>query len=117
MTEELKTYLLEQCRDWMLPEEIRALMRISLTEHGKTVTTKNALAEKKIDLLYGYSDEKTNMLVELGESKLEENIANRILTDHKDEVLNYCPKCEKLARTPKARQCRYCGNKWFDKTN
>jgi hypothetical protein len=113
MDKELKTYLLEQCRNWLRPEEIRALMRISLTENGKTDNSKSTLANKKIDLLYGLSDEKTNNLVELGKLKLEENIANRILTEHKNEVLNYCSKCNRLARTPKARQCRFCGNKWF----
>lgn len=117
MNKELKTYLLEQCRDWMLKEEIKALRRSTLTEHGKTTTTKNALADKKIELFYGYSDEKTNKLVELGKEGLENTIANRILTDHRNEVLNYCQKCGELARTPKARQCRYCGNKWFDKTD
>lgn len=31
MAEEMMKYLLEQCREWMLPEEIRALTRIGLT--------------------------------------------------------------------------------------
>ena len=25
---------------------------------------------------------------------------------------NLCPKCEKLARTPKAKQCRFCKYDW-----
>jgi hypothetical protein len=27
-------------------------------------------------------------------------------------VLNCCPKCDALAKTPKARQCRYCFHDW-----
>jgi hypothetical protein len=37
----------------------------------------------------------------------------RILNEHRDKiVLNRCPKCGVLARTPKARQCRFCGHDW-----
>jgi len=37
----------------------------------------------------------------------------RILKDHRDQVvLNCCARCGELARTPKAQQCRYCGNDW-----
>jgi hypothetical protein len=37
----------------------------------------------------------------------------RILNDHRDQVvLNCCPKCGALARTPVARQCRACRYDW-----
>jgi hypothetical protein len=39
--------------------------------------------------------------------------AERIFNDHRDKiVLNCCPKCDALAKTPKARQCRYCFHDW-----
>ena len=39
----------------------------------------------------------------------------RILRDNRDRiVLNYCPRCGGLARTPKARQCRFCGKDWHN---
>jgi len=39
----------------------------------------------------------------------------RILNQHRSEILlNYCPQCGKLARTPKARQCRFCGHGFPD---
>jgi len=39
----------------------------------------------------------------------------RILNDHRDQiVLNCCPQCGALARTPKARQCRTCRHDWHD---
>jgi len=56
-------------------------------------------------------------LIKNGETEFYLNTANRIIKAHKDEIfLNTCSNCQKLARTPKARQCRHCGNKWFDKT-
>ncbi len=41
------------------------------------------------------------------------NCAERILRDNPDDVFfNLCPKCSKLARTPQAKQCRFCGFDW-----
>jgi hypothetical protein len=39
--------------------------------------------------------------------------AQRILDEHANEIsFNYCPKCGALAKTPKARQCRFCRHDW-----
>jgi hypothetical protein len=39
--------------------------------------------------------------------------AQRILDEHRAEVrFNYCCRCGALARTPKARQCRFCRYDW-----
>lgn len=44
-------------------------------------------------------------------------IATKILEKHRDHVyLNHCPKCNQLARTPFAKQCR-CGYGWHDIKN
>jgi hypothetical protein len=41
------------------------------------------------------------------------NCAERVLTDNPGKVyFNLCPVCEKLARTPKAKQCRFCRHDW-----
>jgi len=41
------------------------------------------------------------------------NCAERILNDNPDQVFfNLCPVCQKLARTPYAKQCRHCGHDW-----
>jgi hypothetical protein len=42
-----------------------------------------------------------------------ERVAQRIIDEHRDKVaFNNCPKCGALTRTPKARQCRFCGFDW-----
>ena len=57
-------------------------------------------------------------LLKDGYDAFELNVANRILTQHKDQVhLNNCPKCNKLARTPLARQCRHCGYDWHQQSD
>ena len=61
------------------------------------------------------NDKEALELLKNGETEFFINTANRILKEHKDDIfLNYCPNCQKLARTPKARQCRDCGHKWFE---
>jgi hypothetical protein len=112
MTAELQKYLLEQCRDWMLPEEIRALTRFGLTTYGEEGTRKVALAEPKMEAMYGFADEKTNQLVEMGKEKMQIRIAERLLKDSADTIINNCPQCGKLARTPRAKQCRHCKHDW-----
>ena len=42
-----------------------------------------------------------------------QDTAQRILNEYKDYiVLNQCPRCDALLRTPKARQCRFCQIRW-----
>ena len=112
MESELKKYLLEQCRDWMLDDEKVVLRRLSLTEYGEITTRKSALTQHKMELLYKFKDDNVNEMVSFGKTRAEENIAKRILKDN-PYILNNCKRCGKLARTPKARQCRHCGHKWF----
>jgi ribosomal protein L40E len=112
MNEELKKYLLEQCRDWMAPEEIKALNRIGFTENGEEVTRRGELVEFKMEAMYGFADDKTSELVAMGRKRMEIEIAMRLLNRSIDEVINNCPKCGRLARTPRAKQCRQCGYDW-----
>ena len=41
------------------------------------------------------------------------NVAKRMMNETPEKVFfNNCPKCGKLARTPYAKQCRYCKHSW-----
>lgn len=113
MTGELRKYLLEQCGAWKLPEELRAMRRSNrfITYHDG-IDREIALTNPETERYYGFKDEKTNALVALGIDKLENAIAERLLKDSGHELLNYCPKCQGLARTPYAKQCRHCGHDW-----
>lgn len=52
-------------------------------------------------------------LLKDGYDAFELNVANRIIAECSEKVfLNKCPKCGKLARTPYARQCRFCHHDW-----
>jgi hypothetical protein len=59
------------------------------------------------------SDPEVLRLASEGLDVFVERVAQRILDEHRDEVrFNNCPKCGGLTRTPKARQCRFCGFDW-----
>lgn len=59
------------------------------------------------------SDPEVLDLLKDGYGNFELKAAERILEQHRDAIfLNNCPQCNKLARTPKAKQCRHCGHSW-----
>lgn len=52
-------------------------------------------------------------LLKDGYENFEMNVAKRILINNEGQIfLNKCAKCDLLARTPNAKQCRYCGYDW-----
>ncbi|QIL38363.1 hypothetical protein G7074_03155 [Pedobacter sp. HDW13] len=50
-------------------------------------------------------------LLKDGYDSFEIRVAKRILNQEKI-FLNNCPDCGKLARTPSAKQCRFCAHRW-----
>jgi len=66
---------------------------------------------------YGWitEDENESDLLKDGEDSFYILIASRILSENKDKIfLNLCPQCQKLARTPFAKQCKHCGYDWHE---
>ena len=52
-------------------------------------------------------------LTECGLEEFELRTAERIMQLHGSKIhLNYCPACGKIAKTPKAKQCRFCFYDW-----
>lgn len=61
------------------------------------------------------TDEKVLSLLKDGYESFEIALARRIVKEQGEELfLNYCPICRMLARTPRARQCRYCKYNWHN---
>jgi hypothetical protein len=61
------------------------------------------------------SDQTVLDLLKGGYEQFELNVANRILAQSADKVyFNNCPNCNKLARTPFAKQCRHCNHSWHN---
>jgi len=80
--------------------------------------TTNLVSLTKIYKERGWlTDDQTVLdLLKDGCDNFELKTAQRILKDYGDKVfLNNCPKCGKLARTPRAKFCRHCGHDWHEK--
>lgn len=107
MDKELSDYIMQHCRNIMTSEERAALRRLTV----KLDSGFQAVFDPDRERLFQFNNENVNSLVSLGMWKVQEKIANRIYKEHK-EVINLCPKCNKLARTPNAKQCRYCFYDW-----
>ncbi|SHK43660.1 hypothetical protein [Epilithonimonas mollis] len=70
---------------------------------------------RNIYLKHGWITEDQEILQLLlnGYDNFQIQAAKRILEQNPDKVfLNNCPECGKLARTPLAKQCRFCGHNW-----
>jgi hypothetical protein len=50
-----------------------------------------------------------------GVDAFRRRVCRRLLAEHGAEIhVNRCAKCMRVARTPKARQCFWCGFDWHD---
>ena len=62
---------------------------------------------------WGTTDKELLGLLDNGYEEFRRVSVEKILREHKDSVfINNCPKCGRLARTPLAKQCRYCSYSW-----
>jgi hypothetical protein len=101
---------------------------ISYYSNLLTLTEKRALTQHMMSLKFADDKERLEKYYRMGRlvntpevldllsegySEFALNCAKRILTETPDQVFfNYCPQCGKLARTPYAKQCRFCGHNW-----
>lgn len=59
------------------------------------------------------TDDNVLKLLANGYENFKVLVATRIYNEHKNELkLNLCPKCNKIARTLWAKQCRFCRHDW-----
>ncbi|MCT3846076.1 hypothetical protein CMU30_03805 [Elizabethkingia anophelis] len=110
MDKELASYIITYFSDLMTDLE-----KLALRHHihiGKT--SDNSIMHKML-IEKGWIQTNPDVLdlLKNGYEEFEMNVASRIMAETPEKVfLNSCPKCNKLARTPHAKQCRYCGYNW-----
>jgi hypothetical protein len=118
MDNETAKYIINYFSNLLTGEEKMAVKHTSSTyklEHSTSENTNLTKIYKAKSWLT--SDQTVLDLLKDGYDNFELNVANRILTQNSDKVFfNNCPNCNKLARTPYARQCRYCGHNWHHLT-
>ncbi|PRB03530.1 hypothetical protein CQ046_09130 [Chryseobacterium sp. MYb7] len=92
---------------------------LALNHHMYTLKSSESEHIRNVMIKRGWinSDPEVIKLLEHGYEVFEQNVVTRILAETPEKVFfNNCPKCNKLARTPYAKQCRHCGYSWHDVT-
>jgi hypothetical protein len=48
-----------------------------------------------------------------GQDAYKRRVRERVMRDHADDiVVNRCPACDRIVKTPRAKQCLWCGHDW-----
>ena len=115
MDEDKVRYIMNYHSSFMTMEEKKAWKHWSTTYkmEDSDGTSQQKENRRKVSLKTGWltTDENILNLLKDGIEKFEHNLAERIMNSENIDF-NNCPKCGKLARTPFAKQCRYCDFDW-----
>ena len=113
-----------------LPADADDVTRYIFHNYRHLLSTEEQVAWKAISAYYKAEGDETSAACRLAMRELAINtdrrqevlrdpltfyvaVRDRLLTEcAQDIVLNHCPKCGALARTPKARLCPQCGYSW-----
>jgi hypothetical protein len=113
MNKELIDYIIAHYSHLLSFEEKAAQKHLFATEKAEKFKSQD-LKTKILDDL-GTKDKEVLQLLDKGYEEFKRIAADKILKQHKDKVfINSCQRCERLARTPLAKQCRYCGHDWHN---
>jgi hypothetical protein len=109
---ELIEYIFDYCIEYFSDQEKEA--RNYYLETQKTIELHKPFTKLIKVKEWHMKDDKSSLdLLKEGYKKFKINTATRIYNEHKNELkLNLCPNCKKIARTPNAKQCRFCSNNW-----
>lgn len=110
MDKEISHYIIRYFSDLLTDHE-----KLALRYHMYADNVKEDSAMRKMMIKRGWitQNEDAINLLQNGYEEFELEVAKRIMKEEPEKVFfNNCPVCHKLARTPYAKQCRYCGNSW-----
>ena len=97
--------------EWKAQRHLFATMKATMGRSDET-----AQREAKNNLIHSRmlsTEPNVLSLANDGYQHFQLTTAARILRDSAAKVFfNRCPACGELARTPSAKQCRYCGHDW-----
>ncbi|MDJ1483005.1 hypothetical protein QNI16_21060 [Cytophagaceae bacterium YF14B1] len=112
VTEEIVAYLLANYTNLMTLSENAAWRNFSLDPRLKAYQPTGSLYTDRIEALRINVPQVTALMKD-GYDTFIQNWIKRIVTEELDKIhFNCCIQCGRLARTPLAQQCRFCGYDW-----
>ncbi|MBC9909868.1 hypothetical protein [Chitinophaga varians] len=106
---ELEDYIYRYCEKFMTEDELDAKKAMAYGYNTQPASIRSVMQEK------GWLNDDPRVLAMMadGDKATKDSIVKRVWNDHQHELpLNLCPKCFRIARTPQARQCRFCYHSW-----
>jgi len=86
-----------------------------IPSHKRRQGTERLIRRSEIAQERASADPRIGALLKRGESDFFFSVALRVLRDNRQEVvLNLCPKCLALCKTPRAKQCPKCYYRWHN---
>jgi hypothetical protein len=118
MNDELTNYVIAHYRSLMTDVEQAANRHLTTTykfTEGQSdlAAQEKTRAEGSVRRRWLSDDPEVLALAADGLEAFRAKAAARILAEHADQVvLNRCPQCTGLTRTPLAQMCPHCGHSW-----
>jgi len=108
--DKLSWYVVQHYQHLLKPDELAALRGFHIQLKSTEV---ESLAHKGLLKRWAPETPESRAKMENGMAFLYDAIRDRVLQDHGTEVIiNRCPHCNALTRTPRARQCPECFERW-----
>jgi len=106
----LTQYVWQHCFEQMTHLEKLGWRAIAAREKA-AATNDEKIKQHLLQKFGAENDPKVVAALANGHEAFRIAIKDRILRDCPD-VVNRCPKCKRVARTPQAKQCRWCYYDW-----
>jgi hypothetical protein len=105
-------YVLGHHRSLMTILEVRIVRTIHVEQKADAAASE--FLASRLRSRWGHrGEEEVARALEAGPTACLRNIRDRLLRDHADQIeINRCPNCHRVVRTPRARQCFWCGHDW-----
>ncbi|HSQ23210.1 MAG TPA: hypothetical protein VLN44_02310 [Pyrinomonadaceae bacterium] len=111
--DDLARYIVNHYQNLMTLEEKAAYK--SVLGETKVANTDNMAMKHALQEHWVSDNPRVCALLANGADAFMANVRDRILREHPNDILlNHCPRCRALAKTPTARQCPKCFFSWHD---
>jgi hypothetical protein len=106
-------YTIMRYHDHLLTAFERAVSRVFLLRWKAQAYGKPDLETRERKHIEGSEDPRIDSVLERGYETFCREVTDRVLGDPRSAVtLNRCPKCGRIVRTPRAKQCMWCYHDW-----
>jgi hypothetical protein len=100
----------------MLMTDFERRVGFAILGRMKAADTGNPQVARLLKERWGaVSDPEVEAALAEGEEAFRRRVRQRLFSEHGDDIfINHFPRCRRVVRTPRARQCFWCGWDWHN---